>query len=153
MLRSLARLVRAAPPLPAETVLRRSPTVARLTRPFGSLPGLRPIAINDLGADCPYSAEEQAVRCKLASLYRLVDARGWSMGIYNHITVSTMQCGLLPITQEALVVHGFAGVSYHDYQGILINSAEKKDIQENLGPKNKVIVVTCALNPSPAPVH
>ncbi|XP_043232663.1 alpha-adducin-like [Amphibalanus amphitrite] len=218
MLRSLARLVRAAPPLPAETVLRRTPTVARLARPFGSLPGLRPIAINDLGADCPYSAEEQAVRCKLASLYRLVDARGWSMGIYNHITaritasdehflvnpfgllydevtasnlvrvdlagavldpgssaagvnlagyvlhsaihetrpdvmcalhvhlpdaiaVSTMQCGLLPITQEALVVHGFAGVSYHDYQGILINSAEKKDIQENLGPKNKVLVL------------
>ena len=52
--------------------------------------------------------------------------------------VSTMQCGLLPITQEALVVHGFAGVGYHDYQGILINSAEKKDIQDNLGPKNKV---------------
>ncbi|KAF0292902.1 Alpha-adducin [Amphibalanus amphitrite] len=199
MLRSLARLVRAAPPLPAETVLRRTPTVARLARPFGSLPGLRPIAINDLGADCPYSAEEQAVRCKLASLYRLVDARGWSMGIYNHITaritasdehflvnpfgllydevtasnlvrldlagtvldpgssaagvnlagyVSTMQCGLLPITQEALVVHGFAGVSYHDYQGILINSAEKKDIQENLGPKNKVLTPSQLVFPS-----
>ena len=49
--------------------------------------GLRPIPVNDLGADCKYSAEEAATRCKLASLYRLVDARGWSMGIYNHITV------------------------------------------------------------------
>ena len=52
--------------------------------------------------------------------------------------VSTMECGLLPITQEALVIHGHAGVSYHDYQGILINTAEKKDIQQNLGNKNKV---------------
>lgn len=49
-----------------------------------------------------------------------------------------MECGLLPITQEALIIHGFAGVSYHDYQGILINDCERKDIQESLGDKNKV---------------
>lgn len=170
-----------------------------------------------------YSPEEIRVRCKLASLYRLVDRRGWSMGIYNHITahlphqsnayllnvfgtrydevtasslvtvdgdgnmlnagswssssstgsvgvnragyvlhsavhqyrpdlvcaihvhvpevvaVSCMRCGLLPLSQEAIIVEQFGGVSYHDYQGVLINETEKKDIQNNLGPKNKVL--------------
>jgi adducin len=45
--------------------------------------------INDLrGSDfMAYSKVEKYLRCKLASLYRLVDLFGWSHGIYNHITV------------------------------------------------------------------
>ena len=31
---------------------------------------------------------EDILRCKLASTYLLVDLKGWSWSIYNHITVS-----------------------------------------------------------------
>jgi len=46
-----------------------------------------------------------------------------------------MECGLLPLSQEALIV---GEVSYHNYQGILVDAKEKKAIQKHLGPTNKV---------------
>ena len=42
--------------------------------------------INDL-KNYDFSDPESILRCKLASLYRLVDLYGWSQSIYNHITV------------------------------------------------------------------
>ena len=49
------------------------------------------IPINDLrGVNASkYTIGERQVRCKLASLYRLMDWFGWTQGIYNHITVSS----------------------------------------------------------------
>lgn len=46
--------------------------------------------INDLkGVKSPRFVDgEKLLRCKLASLYRLVDLCGWSHGIFNHISVS-----------------------------------------------------------------
>lgn len=60
-------------------------TVSSLSRAGGSVI----IPINDIrGVDSSgYSKSERLLRCKLASLYRLVDLFGWSQGIYNHITV------------------------------------------------------------------
>ena len=50
------------------------------------------IPIDDLsGSDCKYSQEEKEARCKLASVYRLVDMNKWTQGIYNHISVSFNQ--------------------------------------------------------------
>ena len=48
------------------------------------------IPINDLrGTDASkYTVAEREMRCKLASVYRLVHMFGWSQLIYNHITVS-----------------------------------------------------------------
>lgn len=51
------------------------------------------------------------------------------------LQVSCMECGLLPISQEALIV---GDVSYHSYHGILVDNKEKKSIQKHLGPNNKV---------------
>ena len=50
--------------------------------------------INDLRGTLAkrYSKTEQELRCKLASVYRLVDYFGWSQLVYNHITVS-FTCG------------------------------------------------------------
>lgn len=47
------------------------------------------IPINDLrGEDgIGYSHEEKRLRCQLATIYRLVDLHGWSMIIYNHISL------------------------------------------------------------------
>lgn len=50
--------------------------------------------------------------------------------------VSTMKCGLLPISQESLIV---GDVSYYDYRGILIDDEQKDEIIRALGPHNKVL--------------
>ena len=48
------------------------------------------IPINDLTSVSTdkYSIEEKRARCKLASLYRVIERMGWSFEIYNHISVS-----------------------------------------------------------------
>lgn len=35
-----------------------------------------------------YGDEEKQLRIKLTAVYRLIEINGWSMGIYNHVTVS-----------------------------------------------------------------
>ncbi|XP_053407854.1 gamma-adducin-like isoform X16 [Mercenaria mercenaria] len=162
-----------------------------------------------------YTKQEKALRCKLASCYRLVDNNGWTHSIYNHITarisqdqehflinpfgmnyseitasslvkvdirgevldpgsttlginqagfnlhsaihqfrpdikciihlhlpsvvaVSGMKCGFLPLSQESLIC---GEVSYHDYNGILVDPSERETLQRNLGPINKVMVL------------
>nr|XP_057910437.1 alpha-adducin isoform X3 [Doryrhamphus excisus]XP_057910446.1 alpha-adducin isoform X4 [Doryrhamphus excisus]XP_057910457.1 alpha-adducin isoform X5 [Doryrhamphus excisus] len=52
--------------------------------------------------------------------------------------VSAMKCGLLPISPEAL---SLGEVTYHDYQGILVDDEEIALIQKNLGPKSKVLIL------------
>lgn len=162
-----------------------------------------------------YTKQEKALRCKLASCYRLVDNNGWTHSIYNHITarisqdqehflinpfgmtyseitasslvkidirgevidpgsttlgvnqagftlhsaihqfrpdikciihlhtptvvaVSGMKCGFLPLSQESLIC---GEVSYHDYNGILVDPEERESLQRNLGPINKVMIL------------
>lgn len=46
-----------------------------------------------------------------------------------------MKQGLLACCQEAAIL---GSVSYHDYQGLLVNQDEKEQIARNLGPANKV---------------
>ena len=54
------------------------------------------IPVDDIGDAVPsgYAPGEKDIRCKLASLYRLVDNFGWSQSIYNHITVRTFPYNL-----------------------------------------------------------
>ena len=52
--------------------------------------------------------------------------------------ISTLACGLLPITQDALVC---GHVSYHDFAGILVDEPMKERIRRDLGPKNKIMVL------------
>lgn len=47
-----------------------------------------------------YGEEEKQLRIKLAAVYRLIEINGWSMGIYNHVTVSISL--LIPQTGKAL---------------------------------------------------
>ena len=48
------------------------------------------IPINDIkGTEtAKYAKHEKQLRCKVASLYRIIDMNGWTCGIYNHISVS-----------------------------------------------------------------
>jgi adducin len=47
--------------------------------------------------------------------------------------VSSMKCGLLPISQEAMIV---GPPAYHDFQGIVCNEQERESIVQDLGDKN-----------------
>ena len=47
------------------------------------------VPINDIrGIDSmKYAKGEKVLRCKLAAVYRLIELKGWTQGIYNHVTV------------------------------------------------------------------
>lgn len=59
-------------------------------QPLQPIAGTGVIPVDDLrGTNASkYSLAEKHVRCKLAAMYRLVNLRGWDIGIFGHITVS-----------------------------------------------------------------
>jgi len=50
--------------------------------------------------------------------------------------ISTMKCGLLPLSQESCLI---GEVSYHSYNGIVVDPEERQSIAKDLGPSNKVM--------------
>jgi ribulose-5-phosphate 4-epimerase/fuculose-1-phosphate aldolase len=46
------------------------------------------------------------------------------------MAVSAMECGLLPLTQNAMF---FSGVGYHDYEGPAVDLDEQRRLQQDLG--------------------
>ena len=49
-----------------------------------------------------------------------------------------MKCGLLPLSQETCLV---GEVSYHNYNGIVIDPEERESLAKDLGPSNKVKIL------------
>ncbi len=49
---------------------------------------------------------------------------------WESMAVSALQCGLLPITQTAM---RFLKIGYHDYQGVVLDDAEKASLLADLG--------------------
>jgi len=54
----------------------------------------------------------------------------------NIVAVSTLKCGLLPLSQESCLI---GDVSYHDFNGIVVEPEERESIAKDLGPSNKVM--------------
>uniref|UniRef100_A0A671PUL0 Gamma-adducin-like n=1 Tax=Sinocyclocheilus anshuiensis TaxID=1608454 RepID=A0A671PUL0_9TELE len=52
--------------------------------------------------------------------------------------VSSMKCGLLPISQKALIL---GDIAYYNYQGSLDEQEERIELQKALGPSTKVLVL------------
>lgn len=52
--------------------------------------------------------------------------------------VSSMKCGILPISQEALIL---GDIAYYNYQGSLDDQEERRELQKALGPTAKVLVL------------
>ncbi|XP_033005607.1 gamma-adducin isoform X2 [Lacerta agilis] len=52
--------------------------------------------------------------------------------------VSSMKCGILPISQEALIL---GDIAYYNYQGSLDEAEERIQLQKVLGPSCKVLVL------------
>ncbi|EGT60263.1 hypothetical protein CAEBREN_31563 [Caenorhabditis brenneri] len=53
------------------------------------------------------------------------------------VAVSAQKCGLLPISQEAMIV---GEVGYHEYRGILIDEAERALLIRDLGERHVMIL-------------
>ncbi|CAG9537427.1 unnamed protein product [Cercopithifilaria johnstoni] len=51
--------------------------------------------------------------------------------------ISSMKCGLLPLSQEAMII---GPVGYHDYQGIIDDESEMESIVKDLGDKNVMLL-------------
>ena len=51
------------------------------------------------------------------------------------VAVSSMDCGLLPVSQEAAIV---GPVSYHEYRGLVVDANERDEIAKDLGQTNQV---------------
>jgi ribulose-5-phosphate 4-epimerase/fuculose-1-phosphate aldolase len=54
------------------------------------------------------------------------------------VAVSAMKCGLLPISQHAMLVQ--SDIAYHDYEGVALYEAEKERMAMNLG-KTKAMIL------------
>jgi ribulose-5-phosphate 4-epimerase/fuculose-1-phosphate aldolase len=52
--------------------------------------------------------------------------------------VSTMECGLLPLTQHSMRFHEC--ISYHDYEGVATNLDERERLQRDLGENDAMIL-------------
>ena len=53
--------------------------------------------------------------------------------------VSTHKLGLLPLSQEALIRRSI--LSYHEYDGILVDEGFRKALAKSLGPKNRLMIL------------
>src|SRR5262245_14713776 len=54
------------------------------------------------------------------------------------VAVSAMKCGLLPISQHAMLIQ--SDVAYHDYEGVALYEEEKARMAKNLG-KTKAMIL------------
>lgn len=53
------------------------------------------------------------------------------------MAVSSLECGLLPVTQTAM---RFLKIAYHDYQGVVLNLEEQESILRDLGQGEALIL-------------
>ncbi len=58
-------------------------------------------------------------------------------GALRHRFTSALDCGLLPITQTAM---RFLRIGYHDYQGVVLDDAEKASLLADLGEREALIL-------------
>merc|ERR1712071_462525 len=79
------------------------------------------IPVNDFedGVPSTYVDGEKSLRCKVASLYRLVDYFGWTQAIYNHITVR------VPGENDHFLLNPF-GLLYHEITGSSLIKVDTK---------------------------
>ena len=53
------------------------------------------------------------------------------------MAVSALKCGLLPLTQSAM---RFGGVTYHDYEGVAVDTDERERLARDLGDSEVMIL-------------
>jgi ribulose-5-phosphate 4-epimerase/fuculose-1-phosphate aldolase len=53
------------------------------------------------------------------------------------MAIASLEAGLLPLTQTAM---RFAKISYHDYHGVVLDTAEQEELVRNLGDNNAMVL-------------
>lgn len=53
------------------------------------------------------------------------------------MAISSLECGLMPLTQTAM---RFTHISYHDYNGVVLNESEQERLVRDLGANNAMIL-------------
>ena len=53
------------------------------------------------------------------------------------MAISSLECGLLPLTQTAM---RFLKISYHDYEGVVLDEAEQESLVRDLGTGEAMIL-------------
>ena len=53
------------------------------------------------------------------------------------MAVSALKCGLLPLAQTSM---RFVNISYHDYQGVVLDTAEQESLLRDMGDNNAMIL-------------
>ncbi|WP_019450227.1 class II aldolase/adducin family protein [Cupriavidus sp. BIS7] len=53
------------------------------------------------------------------------------------MAVSSLACGILPLTQTSM---RFAGVAYHDFEGIVLDEREKASLLRDMGQENYLVL-------------
>lgn len=73
-----------------------------------------------------------AVHAARPELACVIHTHAWAS-----MAVSALDCGLLPITQTAM---RFLKIGYHDYQGVVLDDAEKASLLADLGQAEALIL-------------
>jgi ribulose-5-phosphate 4-epimerase/fuculose-1-phosphate aldolase len=53
------------------------------------------------------------------------------------MAIASLEAGLLQLTQTAM---RFAKISYHDYHGVVLDTAEQEELVRNLGDNNAMVL-------------
>lgn len=100
------------------------------------------IKVNSSGAVVEQGSTTYAVNKPAFSLHSAIFKARPDIRCIIHVrtnivtAISSMKCGLLPISQEAILC---GNISYHEYKGILAEDDIRKLLAEDLGPINKIM--------------
>jgi ribulose-5-phosphate 4-epimerase/fuculose-1-phosphate aldolase len=73
-----------------------------------------------------------AVHAARAEVGCVIHTHSWAS-----MAVSSLECGLLPLTQTAM---RFLKIGYHDYQGVVLNESEQESLIADLGSGEALIL-------------
>jgi ribulose-5-phosphate 4-epimerase/fuculose-1-phosphate aldolase len=97
------------------------------------------MAGNIVDADCPFEFNPAGFTIHSAiHEVRHDDICALHVHCNEAIAVASLEEGLLPISQYSMFA--LASMSYHDYEGLAVNDAEKLRLQQDLGDKNFMLL-------------
>lgn len=94
---------------------------------------------NIVDEDCPFSINPAGFTIHSAvHAARHEDQCVFHVHNNDTIAVASLEEGLLPLSQYSMFA--LASMSYHDYEGLAVNDAEKKRLQDDLGTANFMLL-------------
>jgi ribulose-5-phosphate 4-epimerase/fuculose-1-phosphate aldolase len=84
------------------------------------------------GVNIPGYVIHSAVHAARPEVACIIHTHSWAS-----MAVSSLECGLLPLTQTAM---RFLKVGYHDYQGVVLDKKEQASLIEDLGTGEALIL-------------